>query len=391
MKAINFNTQSRCCLFLILFPTLVMSQTTLTSNTRTSTTAFLGWNNTGTPGSLDVRNDFTGSQPINFFTGGNAAANQRLTILGSAGNGYVGVGSGFNTPQALLHINGNATTGTTGEVFRTSGPGSNVINAWRMYTGANNGSEKLSLFITPNSSDLYNDNNGTLQVPEGNIVFNPGGTFESMRITGKNTALYSPNLTTGYQVSQSSVRILTKYPLAFLQVGPEVNNDGSYRDWMREGVLRSFRGMTSFLGMRQLSDDGEAETTLTWSNYDKQAINNLKFIFTGTVSNLTEAGGRDGIDVAEMISNGFATGSRMGIGGRPQRRLESFDRGEVAPQLRLTYTYRNEFDAPVYTDFQTTPDGNLFIEPITSTSQGNVGIGIFAPTEKIDVNGGGNR
>ncbi|MGQ0827815.1 MAG: hypothetical protein ACT4ON_05420 [Bacteroidota bacterium] len=42
-------------------------------------------------GSLEVRNDFAG-QPINFFTGGAALANRRMTILGSGGAtaGFVG-------------------------------------------------------------------------------------------------------------------------------------------------------------------------------------------------------------------------------------------------------------------------------------------------------------
>ena len=390
MKAINFKTNLNFLIVgsLVMMPVLVISQTTITSNTRTVPTAFLGWNSSGLPGSVDLRNDFLGSYPLNFFTGGNSTANQRMTILGSAGNGYVGIGSGFSTPQALLHINGYANAGNTGEVFRSSGPDDD-INAWRMYTGINNGSEKMSLFVTPNFSDPYNNNNATIQAPEGNITFNPGGNFETMRIAGKYTDLFPATGTSSYSVFQGNVGIVTKYPLALLQVGPEVMNDGSYRDWMQQGVLHTYQGMTSFLGMRKLSADDEAETVLSWSNFYKQKVNSLKFKFTQDVPFGTEASDRDGINVAEMISDGFATGSRMGVGGTPVRRLESFDRGEDAPQLRLTYTYRNEFDGFTYTDFQTTRAGDLFIEPRITDRQGNVGIGIFSPSEKIDVNGGG--
>ena len=134
MKQLNEKNQERHFSLLLIFllaASSVSAQTTTTTNNRTSG-SFLGWGSFGTSGSLEIRNDFTGSYPINFFTGGNSTTNQRMTILGSAGNGYVGIGSGFSTPQALLHINGYANAGNTGEVFRSSGPDDN-LNAWQMY------------------------------------------------------------------------------------------------------------------------------------------------------------------------------------------------------------------------------------------------------------------
>lgn len=59
-----------------------------------SNTFFVGWDNTGTSGSLEIRNDFT--QPINFFTNGS----QQATILS---NGNVGIGTAFS-PTFKLDI-----------------------------------------------------------------------------------------------------------------------------------------------------------------------------------------------------------------------------------------------------------------------------------------------
>ncbi|MEW6469356.1 MAG: tail fiber domain-containing protein [Bacteroidota bacterium] len=56
----------------------------------------LGWT-AGTPGDLQIRNDFAG-QPIRFFTGGATLLNQRMIINGSGGPtaGFVGIGNGLN-------------------------------------------------------------------------------------------------------------------------------------------------------------------------------------------------------------------------------------------------------------------------------------------------------
>lgn len=65
----------------------------------------------------------------------------------------------------------------------------------------------------------------------------------------------------------------------------------------------------------------------------------------------------------------------VGIGtSSPDRRLDVLDTS--GPQLRLTYT-----DGSVYTDFQTTSAGYLYINP----SAGRVGIGTSSPTSKLEV------
>lgn len=92
-----------------------------------------------------------------------------------------------NPPSAALHIDANLLAPVTsgypnfflpGEVFRTTATDAN-LNAWRMFTGTGNGTEKFSLFVPATSSNI------TLQATQfnGNMIFNTGGANERMRIT----------------------------------------------------------------------------------------------------------------------------------------------------------------------------------------------------------------
>ncbi|MGQ0827817.1 MAG: tail fiber domain-containing protein [Bacteroidota bacterium] len=82
----------------------------------------LGWT-AGTPGNLQIRNDFAG-QPINFYTGGAGPLFQRMTILGSGGPtaGFVGIGNGL-TPTFRLDVQNDINVRTTGinEAYRING------------------------------------------------------------------------------------------------------------------------------------------------------------------------------------------------------------------------------------------------------------------------------
>ncbi len=84
----------------------LFGQATHVNNIRAGTGDFLGWDTQGTPGSLEIRNDFTNN--INFFTTG--AVNPWMTILGNNNanldNGYVGIHT--TTPQMPLTIFGDA-------------------------------------------------------------------------------------------------------------------------------------------------------------------------------------------------------------------------------------------------------------------------------------------
>ncbi len=75
----------------------------------------------------------------------------------------------------------------------------------------------------------------------------------------------------------------------------------------------------------------------------------------------------------------------------PQRRLDVLDNNENAPQLRLTFTPAANVTNGIFTDFQTTSAGDLFINPSFQTGTNNpvnrfVGINNSAPQNTLDIN-----
>jgi hypothetical protein len=67
---------------LCFFAPMALGQTTTTNNVRPATTAFLGWDGTGTNfGSLDIKNLFA-SQPINFYSGTTPTLRCSITSTG---------------------------------------------------------------------------------------------------------------------------------------------------------------------------------------------------------------------------------------------------------------------------------------------------------------------
>lgn len=85
-----------------MITTVLYGQVTIPTNLRPGPVPFVGWNNGGVSGPLNIRNDFNDN--INFFTA--TPSFQRMIIRGQAGfnQGFVGIGNGFVNPQSLLHI-----------------------------------------------------------------------------------------------------------------------------------------------------------------------------------------------------------------------------------------------------------------------------------------------
>lgn len=101
----------------------------------------------------------------------------------------------------------------------------------------------------------------------------------------------------------------------------------------------------------------------------------------------------DSIEISRFSNVNNATRGFMRIGLQPAgllgsalgainaaRRLEVYDNAAV-PQFRITQT-----DGTNYTDFQTTANGDLFIDPWAGATSRNVGIGLSTPTAKLEVN-----
>ena len=113
---------------------------------------------------------------MNFIT----SNTQRMTITPA---GLVSISNGL-APLSLLHINSSGNP-IGGELFRTSGDAVNV-NAWRMYTGAGNGTERFRLYTQPNNNVFFQTTtaNAIYGIRTGNASTNNLRMFVMGEISG---------------------------------------------------------------------------------------------------------------------------------------------------------------------------------------------------------------
>lgn len=162
---------------------VVYGQVTQGGNIRPATGTpfpFLGWNNVGTAGTLEIRNDFTNH--INFFTDGT----QKMTILGTNDNEDGNVGIGLVAPKARLHVvSANQLVGTLSQSL-VPGTGFNM-GVWGTATNSTTniggefnayGSAGRLYGVRGNAGQGFNIN------LTGNFSF--GGFFESNNTNGLN-------------------------------------------------------------------------------------------------------------------------------------------------------------------------------------------------------------
>ncbi|HNR18795.1 MAG TPA: hypothetical protein PKN75_02750 [Bacteroidia bacterium] len=118
---------------------------------------YVGWN---AAQAFELNVQHLGQQNINLKTNGT----HRLVIRGS-GNGFVGIGNGFNVPTSLLHINGN--NDATDELFRTD---CNINNSpqWRF----NRGGTQRARFFNNNNDEHFH-----LESTRGDIIFDANSTI----------------------------------------------------------------------------------------------------------------------------------------------------------------------------------------------------------------------
>lgn len=125
----------------------------------------------------------------------------------------VGVGNfssfGFE-PISALHVNTNfldlSPNFPKGDVFMTTGPSTN-LNAWRMFTGAGNGTERFSITVPANSNDvnlqvsqngakmLFNINGAGLlggSTPITRMVITDGSFFGNTGLIGMGNGFLAP-------------------------------------------------------------------------------------------------------------------------------------------------------------------------------------------------------
>ncbi len=312
-------------------------------------------------------------------------------IAGSMfGETYLGTGPNFNNktrsigignftgatptdvPHAFLHINSNysllpanGTILNLGEVFRTTGDSSKT-NAWRLFTGFGNGKEKFSLYCPAGTNNFVLQATDTTIVGGGNIRFNTGQFNTGLpkrrgQITGD----------TGYWgIGDYS----TFTPVSILHL-----HDGFNTNAVRLTITGILTGATPSDGFQIGIDD----TTAVFKQQERAPItftlrNNAGFMREQLrIRNNGFTGIGDYLTIASSITT-------------PKRRLDIFDTTSTIAQLRITQTQSGNDTLGIYTDFQTSKNGNLIIRPDSFLVHKNVGIDLNStnqPTEKLDVNG----
>jgi hypothetical protein len=140
------------------------------------------------------------------------------------------------------------------------------------------------------------------------------------------------------------------------------------RSWFNTGTLYSEESDAMYVGLRTLGPNSTF-AVINWSDDPSGSTDFLSFNFTGQ-SGL--AGTNNGAEMARInskIGGGtFGIGNFMNIGmlTEPVRRLEILDAdpqtgaNSNSPQLRITHTYNVTPTMGIFSEFQTTSNGDLY-------------------------------
>jgi len=411
-------------LILNLSNNLMYSQSTSTGvpaffNVPSGTGDFLGWS-FGTFRPLEIRNDNTGSPfPINWYTQSIARMQIYEDVYGNNPqyNGFVGIGDfGFtigavtqsDMPKQLLHIHDN--THTVSYTQWTNQITSSLANHGLLV--GNNGTEAQIIQQDEDATAFYN-------------YFSPTTlNTERMRIFQGPTSYFPASapsfLTNKVSISRSRQGNALHNMISLLNLGTDVpiysspDDYAGWRYWMDVGTYMNFQSDNMYVGLKQEGQTDRLDAVINWGDNITQSqesnVQNLRFIFTsiGKLANSysdSPSATWHGLETARITSKG-----NMGIGdfynnnvpiADPICRLEILDAKDFfdgnypntsldQPQLRLTYTQTGGLQPGIFTDFQTTSIGDLYIHPygLTESSPSNryVGINVSTPGNTLEIN-----
>jgi hypothetical protein len=301
---------------------------------------------------------------------GDTSPDFKLEVTGSSGSGYFGVTSSSDGDILVIDSNGNVGIGTANP--------NGILDIEKQGTGKSN-LDILHLTNGGYAADMV----GT----ETSILFNQYYYHESEpavadagRITvGTETDWISTASTqdgylafhTALDGSVSERVRITSYGNVVFKAGttiscvtPTSRSDG-YNIFIRAGHgYDDGMGVGSVDGGNLYLQGGDGHGGC--GNGDGGDV----YIYGGAKSD-----GADGDVLLAQTSQGARGEVAIGAPGANVK-LEVLDSSN--PQLRLSYTQSTPF---VYTDFQTTSDGYLYINP----SGGNVGIGTTSPEEMFEI------
>lgn len=197
-------------------------------------------------------------------------------------------------------------------------------------------------------------------------------------------------------------------PRSILHLGQNYFSSGfrGWRTWMDIGTFCDQRTDYAYFGiMERLGDtittnSEHNDAVIAWGDNlnGGEGADNLRVIFAGPFG--SGGIGRADTWLAAEVARFTPTG-RVGIGNfatngsniQPLRRLEVYDDNldplyaTGNPQLRLTYTPNGNVNNGIWTDFQTTLNGDLYIHPSVNQIDASVGINTVTPLATLNING----
>ena len=347
-------------------------QATVTPNNWIAQTDYLGWDITPNGPDLNIKHEL--DQPIHFYTNAGAGTfnNRKMSIMRRTINGIERAGVAIHErgtnpitlPRSILHLGNN---------YFTSG-----VAGWRtwMDIGTFTGLQTDFAFfgIIPldgDTTDNQQDHNDAAVVWGDNI--NPAAEgADNLRFIFSGPM----NQTANDQSTQYSALEVGRFaPEGRLGIGNFTGN--------------AFGGGSGIQPMRRLEIYDESLNEM----FHPAPQLRLTFTPDGNVN----AGVNTDFQCTHrgnLIINTRSDGAvrYTGIGNfnvlnvEPSRRLEVLDMGEQEPQLRLTYTPDANVNNGIWTDFQTTSSGDLFIHPWRNGNNQFVGINTSNPTNTLEIN-----
>jgi hypothetical protein len=391
---------------------------------------FIGWDVTAGSPDLNFKHELT--QPMRFYTNSGAGTllNMRMTILGTynatgglIGIGDMGTGAAPFAPQQLLHQHYNENA-----------------NNFHQFTNLNTGVTiddglRVGLLYVPASGTNPAATWADISYLEAQpMVFSTYSTGASPALRERfrmheGIGFGYPNLTpvtTKVSISRGTTNPPLDNGVAMFNIGIRVptfaTGWGGNRAWMDVGTYYNHETDNMYTGLKEEGLTDVLDAVVNWGDNlpgsnTGENIQNLRFIFTsiGSTSDLYSncpSCTFNGLEVARMTSNG-----NVGIGDfynngpattviNPVARLELLDQKLLSynypnttadkPHLRLTFTQAaatTPSTTGIWTDFQTTEKGDLYIHPYGITSPTNlapinrrVGINTDTPGSTLEIN-----
>lgn len=243
-----------------------------------------------------------------------------------------------------------------------------------------------------------------------------GGTFNNIKMSIMSRTINGLERA-GVAIHEGGFSSQITLPRSILHLGEDYFTNGiaGWRTWMDIGTFSglqtdfAFFGIMPFDGDTAYGQDDHNDAVIVWGdnvNPANDGADNLRIIFSAPMRQTTGDWSTQysSLEVARFdplgrfgIGNFTANAWGGGSGIQPARRLEIYDESlnrtlTAAPQLRLTFSpaaAANLTTTGIWTDFQTTHLGDLFINTQTATTLRNVGIQDNRPNYTLEVTGTG--